>query len=31
MTLDFGRRYMQLYLDWAESCKALLESWEERQ
>ena len=31
MTLDFGRRYMQMYLDWAGSCIDLLESTEEGQ
>lgn len=30
MTLDFGRRYMQMYLDWTKSCIDLLESMEDR-
>ena len=29
MTLDFGKRYMQMYLDWTESCIHLVESMEE--
>lgn len=29
MTSDFGRRYMQMYLDWSESCIQILESMEE--
>lgn len=29
MTSDFGRRYMQMYLDWTESCIQLMESTEE--
>lgn len=28
MTLDFGKRYMQMYLDWTESCIHLLEKME---
>lgn len=28
MTLDFGKRYMQMYLDWSESCIHLLENME---
>ena len=29
MTSDFGKRYMQMYLDWTESCIQLLEGMEE--
>lgn len=29
MTLDFGRRYMQMYLDWTKSCMELLQNTEE--
>ena len=29
MTLDFGRRYMQMYLDWTKSCIKLSEHMEE--
>lgn len=29
VTLDFGKRFMQMYLDWSENCIHLLESMEE--
>ena len=28
MTADFGKRYMQMYLDWSESCIQILENME---
>lgn len=28
MTADFGKRYMQMYLDWSESCIHILENME---
>lgn len=31
MTADFGKRYMQMYIDWTENCLKLLESMEEKQ
>ena len=31
MTADFGKRYMQMYIDWTENCLTLLESMEEKQ
>ena len=30
MTADFGKRYMQMYLDWTESCIHILENMEEK-
>lgn len=31
MTADFGKRYMQMYLDWSESCIHILENMEGEQ
>ena len=31
MTADFGKRYMQMYVDWSESCIHLLENMQEAQ
>ena len=31
MTTDYGKRYMQMYIDWSESCIRILENIEEEQ